>query len=318
MWLWFSQNRKQIVFWILFCIFIVQVLIVPSIRPFFYEGRNYYITYRIDVNNNADAVVFIPLSFMAMGFFTTLLHHPSRIKTALFCALIPLPVVLRRMTCWNAYSSVLDNALYNMCSFALGILLAVILRYVLVSSIRCIRESWRRYLQKKSGYQNCDCRIPKQNWHTSCSDRCGFTVRVQKILTWDNAFAVLSVAVPLILLLPYHTGFTEADPIGIARNSFYMVIGLPTVYTLGGVFCGLEKNPSYWSCGTALLLVSADTVYAVFGIRDYRDLVVFPIAAVVYYIFFAIGAGLVWLIRWRKTSKGESSNAIQNRLEETI
>ena len=91
------------------------------------------------------------------------------------------------------------------------------------------------------------------------------------------------MVLPLILLLPYHTEFTEADPIGIARNSFYMVIVLPTVYALGGFFCGFEKKPSYWSCGASLLLVSADTVYAVFGIRDYRDLVVFPIAAAVYY-----------------------------------
>lgn len=316
MWLWFSQNKKQIVFWILFCIFIVQVLIVPSIRPFFYEGRNYYITYRIDGNNIADAVVFIPLSFMAMGFFTTLLHYPSRIKTAFFCALIPLPVVLRRMTCWNAYNSVLDNALYNLCSFALGILLAAFLRYVLVSSIRCVRESWRRYLQKKNGYQNCDCGIPEQDWHISCSDRCGFAVRIQKMLTWDNAFAVLSVVLPLILLLPYHTGFTEADPIGIARTSFYVVIGLPTVYALGGFFCGLERNPQFGSCSAVLLLVSADTLYTVLSIQEYSDLAVFPIAVVGYLLFFGIGVSIGWLIRRCKDSHKRIKNEIHHSSEE--
>ena len=307
--LWFLQNRKQIAFGILFCIFVIQVLIVPSIRPFFYEGRNYYITYRIDGNNNADAVVFIPLSFMMMGFFTTLLRHPSRIKTALICALIPLPVVLRRMTCWNAYDSVLDNALYNLCSFALGILLAVFLRFVIVSSIRCIRESWRRYLQKKSGYQNCDCRMPEQ-------DRRGFSVCIQQMLTWDNVFSALSMIVPLILLLPYHTAFAEADPIGIARNSLYMVIVLPMVYALGGVFCGLEKKPQYWSCGAVLLLVSADTIYVVFSIQDYPDLAVFPIAVVVYLLFFGIGMSIGWLIRRCKDSHKRIKNGIEHSSEE--
>ena len=296
---WFKQNRRRIFLILLFAAFVIQVLIVPSIRPLFYEGRNYYVTYRIDGNNAADAVVFIPSAFMVMGFFTTLFSYPHRVKIALLCALGPIPVVLRRMVCWRAYSSILDNALYNLCSFALGVFLAYVLRILVVFLIDRIRKSYRRYRIKKNRDAHTIAVIDRKDTEAA-SDKPVFTDRMRALVSMDTVFCLLSAAVPLMISVFYSAqiGHMSAVASGLDEMEMtYMVFWLPLGYLLSGFLCALSDHPRWIPCTAGLLLVTLDTVYAVFDVQFYEHLLRMLFAVIVYLLIYGAGITAGYLIR---------------------
>lgn len=310
---WLKQNKRRIFLILLFAAFVIQVLIVPSIRPFFYEGRNYYVTYRIDGNNAADAVVFIPSAFMVMGFFTTLFFYPHRFKIALLCTLVPLPVVLRRMVCWRAYSSILDNALYNLCSFAWGVFLAYVLRFLLVFFIESIRKSYRRYQLKRKRDANTIAVIDRADTE-AVSNHPLFTDWMRARLSRNTLFCLLSAAVPLMISVFYSAQLGQMSTVSSGLDEMdmtYMMFCLPLGYLLSGFLCALSDHPRFIPCTASLLLVTLDTVYAVFDVQFYEHLLRMLFAVIVYLLIYGAGIAAGYLIRQciedRRSSKQSDS-----------
>lgn len=293
---WLKQNKRTIFLILLFAVFVIQVLIVPSIRPFFYEGCNYYVTYRIDGNNNADAVVFIPLAFTVMGFFTTLFAYPHRLAIALLCTLVPLPVVLRRMACWSAYSSILDNALYNLCSFALGVIFAYVLRFLL----DVIRKSYCRYRIKRNADANTIAGIIRNDTDVA-SEKFSYTNWIRSWVSMNTVFGLLSAAFPLMISVFYSVQSGEVSHISSGLdeiNMTYMLFWLPLGYLVSGFLCARSDHPRFLPCMAALLLVTLDTVYAVLDIQLYEHLLRLLFAVIVYLLIWGAGIAAGYLIRW--------------------
>lgn len=136
----------------LFLPLILFVIVIPSARPFLYEGNSYYITYRIDGNNIFDFTVLYPAAFLLTGILTGAAEKGKGKKMMYLLSggvsiLLALPMILYRSLRWNLFdgSWVLCLLTVYLTAFTLGVLAV----FLLCRMMRSVRGDYRRYLEKR-------------------------------------------------------------------------------------------------------------------------------------------------------------------------
>ena len=283
---WLKQNRRRILFGLLFCWFTVFVLVIPSLRPHMISG--YYVTYIIDGYNAGDAYIRFPFAYFVIGFLLTMFRHPSQTSAALFCAYMTAPVILYRYSFFDDMPFAgggfvaLGNTLFYFCFWAIGALIALLVRGI-ASGIR------RRFGQAKD-----------QQVQLKSAEQPHFGERIRAWLTKDRAMTLLSMGVSLLIFVLYAAKIAQTSPVGPGQDEvdvMYWIFGLPTAYFAGGLLCRLAKKPRYSFCATAVALLSADTLWGVFDMNRKEAYWILPVAAAGYLLFFGMGIAAGYLIR---------------------
>lgn len=283
---WLKQNRRRIFFGLLFCWFTVFVLVIPSLRPHMISG--YYVTYIIDGYNEGDAYIRFPFAYFVIGFLLTLFRHPSPTSAALFCAYMTAPVILYRYNFFDDMPFagggfvVFGNTLFYLCFWAIGALMALLVRRI-ASGIR------RRFGKAK------DWQVQPES-----AEQPHFGERIRAWLTKDRAMTLLSVGVPLLFFVLYAAEIAATSPVGPGQDEvdvMYWIFGLPAAYFAGGLLCRLAEKPRYSFCAAAVALLSADTLWGVFDMNRKEAYWILPAAAMGYLLFFGMGIAAGYLIR---------------------